>query len=148
MYYSVLIIAKFEVDMPVDEGVLAAFISFSADLFRPYVRRPIDITSTIVSASSIPEKRPVTGDSNEQTPTSPPEPADSEASQDESSADDKLDGSIVVVKNAMNVDEEIIKRRWYREEMRQSPVSELHYSANDRNAMVLGLLRRTEEIIF
>ena len=148
MHYPMLIIANFEVDVPVsiDEGVLAASISFSVNLFRPYVRRP---TRTIVSASSIPEKPPVTDNCNDPVSTSLPEPAHSPVSQDEIATDDMLDGSMVVVKNTTTVDEEIVKRRWYREEMRQSPVYDLPESlANDRNAMVLGLLRRAGKIVF
>jgi hypothetical protein len=124
MYYPVLIIANFEVDIPiaVDEGVLAASISFSVNLFRPYVRRSIDVTSAVMSASSIPKKPSVTDDSNEQISTSLPKPEYSPIPQDKIVADDKLDGSMVVVKNTTTVDEEIVKRRWYREEMRQSPV--------------------------
>lgn len=124
MHYPILIITNFEVDIPVavDEGVLAASISFSVNLFRPYVRRPVDVTSTIVSASSIPEKLPVTDNSNDQVSMSLPELTHSPVSQDEIATDDKLDGGMVV-KNTTTVDEEIVKRRWYREEMRQSPVS-------------------------
>jgi hypothetical protein len=124
-----LIISNFEVDIPgdVDEGVLAAFISFSVNLFRPYVRRPVDITSTVASASSIPEKPPVTDNSSDQVSTSLSELEHSPVSQGEIAADEKLDVSMVVVKNTTTVDEEIVKRRWYREEMRQSPVSDINY---------------------
>lgn len=131
MYHPTLIISNFEVDIPVDvdEGVVAAFISFSVNLFRPYVRRPVDPTSTIGSASSIPEKPLVTDNSSDQVSTSLSELPHSPVSQGEIAADEKLDESMVVVKNTTTVDEEIVKRRWYREEMRQSPVSDINYSA-------------------
>ena len=124
MHYSILIITNFVVDIPVavDEGVLAASISFSVNLFRPYVHRPVEVTSTIVSVSSIPEKLPMTDDSNDQVSISLRELAHSPVSQDEMATEDKLDGGMIV-KNTITVDEEIVKRRWYREEMRQSPVS-------------------------
>jgi len=111
-----------DIPIPVDDGVIAASISFSLNLFRPYVRRPAEVPSA-VSASSALENTSATDIPNDQISTSLAPPWPSPVCQDDIATDDKLDGSMIVVKNTTTVDEEIVKRRWYREEMRQTPVS-------------------------
>ena len=149
MYHPIRVIVDLvDIPVPVDEGVLAASISFSVNLFRPYARRPTEVLSTIVSTSSASENPSVTDIPTDQVSTSLPSPSPSPVCQDDITTDDKMDGSMIVVKNTTTVDEEIVKRRWYCEEMRQSPVYHpVKIQVNDRNAMALGLLRRVEEIV-
>lgn len=107
--------------------IVDTLLSVSFSVYRPYFRRPIEVQSSATSTVSGPEKSPIPDISNGTVAPSLPEPVESPSStapQDEITSDDKSDDSVVIVKSAAAIDEmEGVKRRWFREEMRQSPVS-------------------------
>ena len=99
-------------------------------IFRPYARRATPAGSHSSSLSVSPEKHVPSGIETEDVMEMPILPVDAVvnlAFSDErplTPTDDKSDDSIIVVKGVTSLEEtEGVKRRWFREEMRQSPVS-------------------------
>ena len=90
-----------------DPGLVAsASVSFSINLFRPYILHPPDCQQEKGSRSS--------GQRDPSVSENPP-------IQDEVAKDST--GEMGIVKSSISIDEEIVRRRWFHEEMRQSPVS-------------------------
>ena len=128
---SFLMVILIEVDIPVEPlGLTAADnhtgpstivvnASVTFNLYRPYLRRAV--------SSPIPEKQPIPEIEQDITTTLPEDRLQSTMPVEPNEAltpDDKSDGSVVFVKPATsNEDAEGVKRKWFREEMRQSPVS-------------------------
>ena len=125
----------FQVDIPVEPlrlatvdnttgaGTIVVNASLTFNLYRPYIRRTVNMDSTPPVTS---EKQPpadMEQDITQTIPEDPFQPTMAIEPQEALTPDDKSDGSVVLVKAATsNEDAEGVKRRWFREEMRQSPV--------------------------
>ena len=114
-------------DNPTGSGTIVVNASVTFNVIRPYIRRSANVSdnSSEIAAQKPPvlkaEQGPATFPHHDpfsldlQRPITP--------SREEGTSDDRSDGSIVVVKAATyNEDADGVKRRWFREEMRQSPV--------------------------
>jgi hypothetical protein len=112
------------VDNPTGAGTIVVNASLTFNLYRPYIRRTVNMDSTPPVTS---EKQPpadMEQDITQTIPEDPFQPTMAIEPQEALTPDDKSDGSVVLVKAATsNEDAEGVKRRWFREEMRQSPVS-------------------------
>lgn len=117
------------IEAPVTTGtiVMDASVSISFNIYRPYIRRPTKVQSSVDSSSHSPESLAVAGILSNTVSTLLPGSIESPVSivpEDEIATDDKSDVSLLVVNSATALDEmENVKRRWFREEMRQSLVS-------------------------
>jgi len=153
-----------ERDPPTTTFVMNSSILIQFQVYRPYLPRPavqpphfdsprpvdpVPLVETPHAAEtpvSVPTVAPepivvptTAPDIVEAAPTeesSPAQPVDETASED---SDDTL---IVDNQPGSSTEAEGVKRRWFREEMRQSPVRSFQYFADDRNVMATGPLEK------
>lgn len=107
-------------------------------IFRPYARRATSMVSPSSSTPTTPEKNVSSGVEKgnvKEMPVIPIDEAANLAVLDErpvTPTDDKSEDSIILVRGENTLDEtEGVKRRWFREEMRQSPVCSLNCDSSD-----------------
>jgi hypothetical protein len=115
-------------DKPLDSrasGILVIEIS-QLSIYLPYSLRPIETQNVSNSVPSNPVHHAPHDINLESVASEPMAPSLSAVSNDETVAEDNSEDSVVVIKALSATDEaDAVRRRWFREEMRQSPVKSL-----------------------
>ena len=105
-----------------DSGILVIEIS-QLSIYLPYSLRPTRTQNISNSVSTNPVHHPSHDISPESVASEPLAPSLSTVSNDETLAEDNSEDSVVVIKALSATDEaDAVRRRWFREEIRQSPV--------------------------
>ena len=111
------------VDNPIGSGTIVVNASLTFNVYRPYIRRSVNVDSPPPVTTEKPHIPDIEQDITKSIPEDPFQSTMAVEPQEELTPDDRSDGSVVLVKAATsNEDADGVKRRWFREEMRQSPV--------------------------
>ena len=105
-----------------DSGILVIEIS-QLSIYLPYSLRPIQTQNILNSVPNNPVHHPLHDTSPENIASEPMAPSLSAISNDETLPEDNSEDSVVVIRTLSATEEaDAVRRRWFREEMRQSPV--------------------------